>query len=179
MLDDASIQRVTNLLAPWEAALGRDVEGYGNHVQRVVQFCLLLRNLAPSERLKVCIAACFHDLGIWTADSFDYLAPSIRLARTYLDENGLAEWEPEIVMMIDMHHKLTPYTNRDYPLVELFRWADLIDLSLGGIRFGLSKRGIRTIKSCFPNRGFHGRLTRLVLRSLVQHPLNPLPMYKW
>jgi HD superfamily phosphodiesterase len=31
---------------------------------------------------KIAAAAVFHDLGIWTDRTFDYIAPSIALART-------------------------------------------------------------------------------------------------
>jgi hypothetical protein len=39
------------------------------------------------------IAACFHDLGIWTDHTFDYLSPSAGLARDYLQRYGLSAWQ--------------------------------------------------------------------------------------
>jgi hypothetical protein len=54
------------------------------------------RRLDPEQLEKVAVAAAFHDLGIWTDGTFDYLPPSIRLAREWLGQSGKAEWEPEI-----------------------------------------------------------------------------------
>ena len=60
----------------WE----RDFTAYRNHAYRVVNFCAHSRP-APTPRLeKIALAAAFHDLGIWTAHTFDYLEPSIDLA---------------------------------------------------------------------------------------------------
>ncbi len=39
----------------------------------------------------------------------------------------------------------------ELPLVEIFRRADLVELSLGIIKFGLPKDSITEIKSRFPN----------------------------
>ena len=36
------------------------------------------------------IAAAFHDIGIWTAGTFDYLEPSVRVAAAYLTGTGRA-----------------------------------------------------------------------------------------
>ena len=60
--------------------LGGDFTAYRNHAYRVVNFCCALAPCADTSLEKVALAAAFHDLGIWTAHTFDYLAPSIRLA---------------------------------------------------------------------------------------------------
>ncbi len=46
------------------------------------------------------VAAVFHDLGIWTNGTFDYLAPSIALARDYLVASAREDWTDEIEEMI-------------------------------------------------------------------------------
>jgi hypothetical protein len=38
---------------------------------------------------KIAIAGVFHDLGIWTNKTFDYIAPSVVLAREYLAARGM------------------------------------------------------------------------------------------
>jgi putative acetyltransferase len=58
-------------------ALGHDLPAYENHVVRVLRFVAALGG-ELSEPLVV--AAAFHDLGIWTARTFDYLEPSVELA---------------------------------------------------------------------------------------------------
>jgi hypothetical protein len=81
--------------------------------------------------------------------------------------------------MISEHHKLTEYRNATYPLVELFRRGDLVDLSFGLFRFGLSKDYVNCVKARFPNAGFHANLARLAAEWFPKHPLNPAPMMKW
>lgn len=58
------------------------------------------------EREKIIIAGSFHDIGIWSDNTFDYLPPSIVPAKEYLKKNGLEEWIAEIELMISVHHKL-------------------------------------------------------------------------
>jgi hypothetical protein len=41
---------------------------------------------------KLAAAAVFHDLGILTNKTFDYIVPSIALAREYLAARGRAAW---------------------------------------------------------------------------------------
>jgi hypothetical protein len=145
----------------------------------MVHFCFALRSCTDDERRKIIIAGCFHDLGIWTNDTFDYLSPSMALARQYLRQHELEQWIPEIELMIDLHHKLRPYRDERYPLVEVFRKADLIDVSLGVVSYGMRKTLIKRVQGQFPDAGFHKRLVQLAGAWLAKHPLNPLPILKW
>ncbi|MNT51129.1 hypothetical protein D3C72_1880800 [compost metagenome] len=81
--------------------------------------------------------------------------------------------------MIDMHHKITKYDDDSLPLVEVFRRADLVDVSLGVVTFGISKDLIHQIKEAFPNHSFHKMLCRTSAQWLLKHPLNPIPILKW
>ncbi len=81
------------VLSAHAGALGADFEGYRNHAYRVANFCLALTSTSTTagdeERIaKIALAAAFHDLGIWTDATFDYLPPSNRLAKAYLAETG-------------------------------------------------------------------------------------------
>jgi len=175
----AALPLVDGLLEPWADAIGADYEGYRNHVYRVAHFGHALRDLSTDERAKVLIAAAFHDLGIWTDGTFDYLDPSIALARAYLAENGLDAWIPEVEAMIDLHHRVRPVRDAGRPLVEVFRRADWIDVSLGALRFGLPRSTVRAVRAAFPNAGFHRRLVRLTVERWAEHPLSPIPVLKW
>ena len=42
------------------------------------------------------------------------------LCKEIFTRNGLNDWIEEIELMIDMHHKITAYTDSRYPLVEVF-----------------------------------------------------------
>ena len=56
--------------------LGDYFESYRNHVYRV--YNLAITNVTSDRDSKiVSIATAFHDLGIWTNNTFDYLKPSI------------------------------------------------------------------------------------------------------
>ncbi len=44
------------------------------------------------------IAACHHDIGIWSDHTVDYLPPSIREATQYLSIHQLSHWEEEITL---------------------------------------------------------------------------------
>jgi hypothetical protein len=165
---------IDGILAPYAGAKG--IAGYRNHVLRLISFAFTLDELDDDERRKVVIAAGFHDLGLFSADTLDYLPPSIELAERYLVGTGNERWVEEITEMIDEHHKLRQADDR---LVELFRRADLIDFSLGVFRFGLERSYISEVKRAFPNSGFHAHLLRTAGRWICRHPLNPVPVVKW
>ena len=181
---ETRIVLLDELLSAHTGALGADFLGYRNHAYRVANFCFALTSTAtatagdPDRVAKVALAAAFHDLGIWTDDTFDYLAPSSRLANAYLAETGRSAWAPEITEMILQHHKLTPFRGGRCALVEPFRRADLIDVSRGLVSFDLPRPFLREVFAHWPDAGFHARLVRLFLRRLRQHPWDPLPMVK-
>jgi hypothetical protein len=178
-LIEQRIPLLEDILSQWETKIGADYTAYRNHVYRMVHFCFALRDCTDEERQKVIIAGCFHDIGIWSDGTVDYLPPSVVRAREYLQKNGLEQWSPEVELMIDMHHKLRKYQDSRYPLVEAFRKADLVDVSLGVVTFGVPRAYIRSVKEQFPNAGFHKRLTRLAAEWFSSHPLSPPPFFKW
>lgn len=120
----------------------------------------------------------FHDLGIWTDDTFDYLVPSIDLAAARLEQEGRDDLIDLVTRMIDNHHKITPAGPKDDP-VEIFRRADTIDVMLGLRRFGVPFKRVREIQRAHPDEGFHLRLVELTAKRTAGHPLSPLPMFKW
>jgi hypothetical protein len=81
--------------------------------------------------------------------------------------------------MIEMHHKVRPYRNPAYPLVEIFRKGDLVDFSLGLFKFGLPSSLIARLKSEFPNAGFHKFLLSGAKDWFSKHPLSPPPFMRW
>lgn len=166
------------IIASFSAELAGDDAAYRNHVCRELNFFLALTGLA-SPPVAIEVAAAFHDLGIWTHRTLDYLPPSAALAGAYLSDRGLAELEPEVRTIINEHHKILPYAGPYSPSAEAFRKADLVDLSFGAIRFGLPREFIRAVRTAFPNSGFHKRLCLLAARQLVRTPLRPLPMFHW
>ncbi len=87
-------------------------------------------------------------------------------------------WSEEILLIIDNHHKTTPYKRNFSDAVEIFRKADWTDVSLGFIYFEIPTSFIKETVKKFPYKGFHFFLTKLFTKNLFQHPLKPLPMFK-
>src|SRR5689334_23625168 len=132
-----SLSTVEEVLDDRASELGHDFIAYRNHVYRVANLCLAIGGDNRVELEKVAVASVFHDLGIWTNNTFDYIAPSVGIARKYLAARGMADCIPEIEAMIVDHHKITPSRANPQSLVESFRRADWIDVSRGVRRFGL------------------------------------------
>jgi hypothetical protein len=175
----SSLPTVDEVLDDHASELGRDLIAYRNHAYRVANLCLAIVGNSPVELEKIAVAAVFHDLGIWTNQTFDYIAPSVGLVREHLVAREMAHWIPEIEAMIVDHHKVTPSRANPHSLVESFRRADWIDVSRGLRRFGLPRTFIRAVADTWPNAGFHRRLVELTIDRWWKHPLNPLPMVKW
>ena len=174
-----NLPTVDKVLGEHTTVLGPDRIGYRNHVYRVVNLCLAIEGDSPVELEKLAVAAVFHDLGIWTDHTFDYIAPSVALAREHLASRGMAGWIPEIEAMIVDHHKVTSSRADEQSLVESFRRADWIDVSRGLRRFGLPRSFVASVTARWPDAGFHRRLVKLTIDRWWKHPLDPLPMVKW
>ncbi|TDR32771.1 HD domain-containing protein [Hydromonas duriensis] len=173
------IPLLEDILDLWKERIGNDFEGYKNHVYRMLNFCFYLHPATEEEQKKMLIAAAFHDIGIWSDGTVDYLPPSLIQARLYLEKNGLSHWVEEICLIIDEHHKFTAVKNETFPLVEIFRRADLVDFSLGMVKHGVPKSFIKQVKAALPNAGFHKRLMQLTWQQIKKEPFNPAPMMKW
>jgi hypothetical protein len=173
-----AIPALDEVLDAHVSALGADLTAYRNHAYRVANACVALSSASGDQVRKIGIAAAFHDLGIWTDGTFDYLDPSIRLATSYLADRGMPAWTEEVTEMIAQHHKVTRYDGRPEWLVEAFRRADWVDVTRGALRFGLPGRFVREMYTTWPGAGFHRRLVQLSLARLRSHPLNPLPMFR-
>lgn len=178
------IPLLDELLQRHSHALGSDFGAYRNHAYRVANFCAALASPTAAgadedSMRRISIAAAFHDLGIWTDHTFDYLAPSERLAERYLAEIEGTDAAGEIVAMIDQHHKITPCRSDERGLVEAFRRADWADVSRGAIASGLAADVRREVFAAFPSAGFHKRLMQLSCSRLISHPWSPLPMLRW
>ena len=172
-----SVPTIDEVLGDHALDLRHDFTAYRNHVYRVVNLCTpIVGNRGDHE--KFAVAAAFHDLGIWTNKTFDYIPPSLVLAREYLTARGQADWIAEIERMIADHHKITPSTASPSSLVEPFRRADWIDVTRGLRTFGVPRPFIESVFAMWPSAGFHWRLVTLTIERLRTHPLTPLPMVK-
>lgn len=170
----STFPRTNQILSSYKEELGNDFDRYLGHCQRVLRYMSAL-GMRGEEKEVASVLVAFHDLGIWTHNTMDYLEPSVQLAIEYIQSNGL-DINPETTrQVIGDHHKISVTT---HPLAEQLRKADLVDLSMGMIRFGISKEVIQKAKTDFPYLGFHAMITRKVLAHVVRNPLKPFPMLK-
>lgn len=168
---------IEELLQKFKPVTGADHDKYRNHVYRVFLNCVLIDSEKNNEE-KYAIAAVFHDIGIWTDHTIDYLTPSIAQAKRYLTETGKPEWIEEITSMIYWHHKTGRYKGSFEKTTENFRKADWIDVSLGLLTYGFDKQKIKANRKSLPNLGFHVFLIKRITQNFFRHPLHPLPMFK-
>lgn len=168
---------IDNLLDDYKAFIGVDFDRYKNHVYRVFLNCRLL-DPQEDNSPKYAIAAVFHDIGIWTDHTIDYLQPSIQRATEYLALTGQQQWIDEVSGMINWHHKLSSYKGVNAQIINVFRTADWIDVSIGLLNFGLDKKQLKEQRKAFPNLGFHAFLLRATARNFIRHPFNPMPMFR-
>ena len=170
---------IEEILSLWKDRIGGDFAGYRGHVYRMFNFCLALHPCSEDEKKRLAIAACFHDIGLWSAHAVDYIQPSVSAVRQYLSETGQQAWHEEIGLMIEMHHKVRTYKTDRYPLVEVFRKGDLVDFSLGFFKFGLPSTYVSDVKKAIPNNGFHRFLMKGAREWFAKHPFSPPPFMKW
>jgi hypothetical protein len=170
------IPTIDDVLNDHATALRDDFVPYRNHAYRVANLCVEIAG--RNELEKIAVAAAFHDLGIWTNRTFDYIAPSIALAHDYLVARGREDWTAEIEGMIAYHHKITASTVDPGSLIEAFRRADWIDVTRGLRSFGIRRPFVARLFATWPSAGFHWRLVTLTLERFRSHPLTPLPMVR-
>jgi hypothetical protein len=169
---------IDEVLDAFAVELGGDATAYRAHAYRVFHFCRALTDAAAGRDDGIALAAAFHDLGIWSDRTVDYLPPSVRRLREHLERVGRGAEAGELERMVAWHHKLTPCRAASDALVEAFRRADLVDLTLGLVRFGLPKEYVQAVRAAFPAAGFHLRVAQLVGGYALRHPLRPLPMMR-
>lgn len=175
---DLALIALDDGLKPYQAALGTDLVAYRNHCARVLHAFDSLVSDETAMR-QAAVATIYHDLGIWTHGTLDYLDPSADLARDALVEMGEPGWVDPVVAMVVWHHKLRPYTGPHADVAEPYRQADSADVMLGLVRYGIDGEVLRAGRARFANAGFHKRLMQLGGRRFLRKPWSPLPMFRW
>ncbi|SRX96046.1 hypothetical protein [Chlorobium tepidum TLS] [Mycobacterium shimoidei] len=164
---------VDSTLERYADALGDDLPAYRNHVYRGLTYHQELCGAALPDW--VALAWAVHDLGIWTAGTFDYLEPSCDLASALAGEFGITEVGRARTMIAE-HHKLRAL---DDPMSEAFRVADRIDVSRGLLTGSLQRSFVKGVVRELPYLGFHAFLVRGLLGYAATHPRRPFPMLRW
>jgi hypothetical protein len=165
-----------DVLGTWAEALGNARAGYSGHAYRV--FNIARRVIGTDDNNDaLAIAAAFHDLGIWSDKTFDYLAPSSARAQTHIEAEKSGISADLVAELIENHHRLRRVRNS--AVVEAFRQADLVDVTAGLYRAGVGREFLRELTTAFPYSGFHGILIKTALAWFVRHPLRPFPMLRF
>ncbi len=154
-------------------ALGGDLPTYRNHVYRCITYQQLLLGFSIPD--VAALAWAVHDLGIWTAGTFDYLAPSADLGAAYAAEFGITDVD-QLRALVSEHHRLRHVDDR---LTETFRQADLVDVSHGLLRARITRSDVRATVNDLPYNGFHAFLAKGLTGYAARHPLHPMPMMRW
>jgi hypothetical protein len=152
--------------------------GYEGHVMRMLNIMRHGRQRSSTDYRKLVIAAAFHDLDVFV--SLDYLESSNRKAMTYLAEQGLDDWRPEVALIIHNHHGIKTYRRQAAALVEPFRQADWIEVSVGVLNFGQDRSFLRELRREIPYGSFYpGQIFRSAFRWWRHHhPFDPLPNFR-
>jgi hypothetical protein len=164
---------VDAMLDRYHGALGDHMLAYRNHVYRCITYHQLLLDAPIPDFAALSWAT--HDLGIWTAGSFDYLNASADLASLHAEEFGITDVHRSR-MLITEHHRLRPVQDH---LTETFRVADLVDVSHGLLAGNVGRSGVQAVVAQLPYCGFHAFLAKGLIRYAAGHPLRPFPMLRW
>ena len=152
---------VESLFEPYRSVIGKDYDGYRNHVYRTITYAMHFLEQSQKHESLVETAFVYHDIGLWTDKALAYLEPSESVA---LRDNDAFGWglDPEALRgAIHWHHKMFRYRGIHQEVIEACRKADWIDATQGWIRKGLTRSTIAKVEAAFPNCGFHKSLMRL------------------
>ena len=166
-------------LDEWTKDIGSNFTAYRNHCYYVLNVVNALAQPTADELDLVAVAAAFHDLGIWSDGTLDYLDPSADRAKTYLAARKREADFPAVEAMTQGHHKFTRCKGEHARLAEAFRRADWNFVSLGSIPMGVPRSLRKELTAAFPNAGFHSMLLKLGGAEFLRRPWKPLPMMRW
>ena len=170
---------IEDALDAWDAALASARPAYRGHAYRVFNYArALLGTEARDDALAV--ASAFHDIGIWTDGTWDYIAPSMARAAEFIASRLPGAPTSLVTDLIANHHRLRRVRGGTDPdVAEAFRRADLADVSLGIVRSGIPAELVKDAAAAFPYAGFHAGLIRAATPWIIRHPWNPFPMMRW
>lgn len=177
-------ETIDAMLAPFQAAIGQDFDGYRSHVLRVLTYALHFLGDDQTHRSVIEVALVFHDIGMWTDRDLAYLKPSVAQALAANDHNDWGHDPALLRAIIEQHHKVFAYRGRYADIVNAVRKADWVDATGGTLRKGLSRRQIAAVTAAIPVAGFADTLMRLASDLANGNRLKGLSrvvrrVYKW
>jgi HD domain len=143
-----------------------------------IRVFLIADRLATARETKVdrevlLIAGLLHDLGLYDAASQGgiYFRDGAEFTAELLRSH---DWDDGRIKLcfdaIERHHELRSQWERG-PEVELIRRADLVDVSAGLVRFGLSRDWLRDLFKAVPRTGIYRMIGLAAGYLLIRRPL--------
>jgi predicted hydrolase (HD superfamily) len=151
---------------------GRAMERHGLRVFLIADRLATARELKVDRELLL-IAGLLHDVGLYDAASHGgvYVREGAEFTAVLLRKH---DWDEDRIRLcfdaIERHHELRSQWDRGDE-VELIRRADLVDLSHGLVRFGLSREWIRDLFRSVSREGTYRTIGYDVARVLRHRPL--------
>jgi HD domain len=154
------------------AESGGPMERHGLRVFLIADRIATARGLEV-DREVLLIAGLLHDVGLYDEASHGgaYVLDGAEFTADLLHTRG---WEEDRIRLcfdaIERHHETRSQWDRGAE-VELIRRADLVDLTDGLVRFGLTREWIRDLFKSVPRDGTYATIGREVAKQLLHHPL--------
>jgi predicted hydrolase (HD superfamily) len=151
---------------------GGPMERHGLRVFLIADRIATARELQV-DREVLLIAGLLHDVGLYDAASHGgvYVREGAEFTAEILRKQG---WDEDRVRLcfdaIERHHELRSQWDRGEE-VELIRRADLVDVSSGLVRFGLSREWLRDLARSVSREGTYRTIGYEVARVLRHRPL--------
>jgi hypothetical protein len=154
------------------AETGGPMERHGLRVFLIADRLATARS-AEVDREVLLIAGLLHDVGLYDEASHGgvYVREGAEFTAELLRARG---WDEERIRLcfdaIERHHEVRSQWDRGAE-VELIRRADLIDLTSGLVRFGLSREWLRDLFRSVSRDGTYATIGREVVKQLRHRPL--------
>jgi hypothetical protein len=170
---------IDGVLESWMQRLGTDFAGYRNHVYRVFNYARVLTKDAGRDSEIIAVASAFHDLGVWTHSTLDYLEPirapchRARVRRRAPNVGAYDRADDRHAPQAAAVSRRGGTARRGIPAR-----GPLRPRVRGAVRAGVDRGYARELNARFPDEGFRGGIARLLLGWMVTHPRRPLPMMR-
>ena len=151
---------------------GGPMERHGLRVFLIADRLAAARDAAV-DREVLMIAGLLHDIGLYDEASHGgvYVREGAEFTAELLRAQG---WDQDRTRLcfdaIERHHELRSQWELGTE-VELIRRADLVDLTSGLVRFGLSREWLHDLSESVPRDGTYPTIGREVARQLTHRPL--------
>jgi HD domain len=151
---------------------GGPMERHGLRVFLIADRIATARGLQV-DREVILSAGLLHDVGLYDEASHGgaYVFDGAEFTADLLHKQG---WDEDRIRLcfdaIERHHETRSQWGRGTE-VELIRRADLVDLTSGHVRFGLTREWLRDLFTSVPRNGTYSTIGREVAKQLLHRPL--------